>query len=56
MFRRQGLAGQCFADADEVAHATEVATAQLNQHAKAWIWGRPTPPPRNRRRRLVYLL
>ena len=56
MFRRQGLAGQCFADASEVAHATRVATAQLNQHAKAWVWGRPAPPPRSRRRRLVYLL
>lgn len=45
MFRRQGLAGQTFANPDEIAHATEVATTQLNQHAKPWIWGRPPRPP-----------
>jgi DDE superfamily endonuclease len=30
IFRRQALAGQSFADPDEIAHATQVATAQLN--------------------------
>ncbi len=26
---------------DEMAQATLVATAQLNQRAKPWLWGRP---------------
>ena len=56
IFRRQGLAGQCFADHTEIIHATQVATAQLNQKARPWIWGRPPPFPRHRRRRFVYLL
>ncbi len=41
IFRRQALAGQDFADPDEIAHATRVATAQLNARARPWIWGRP---------------
>jgi hypothetical protein len=45
LFRRQGLAGQCFANADEIIHAIEVATAQHNQHARPWIWGRPPHQP-----------
>ncbi len=56
LFRRHALAGQSFADPAEIAHATAVATAQLNAHARPWIWGRPPPPPRPRRRRFVYLL
>jgi transposase len=56
IFRRHALAGQCFADADEVTHATAVATAQLNRHAKPWVWGRPPRPTRHLRRRFVYLL
>ena len=43
IFRRQALAGQSFADPDEIAHATKVATAQLNAHAQPWIRGRPQP-------------
>ena len=43
IFRRQALAGQSFADPEEIAHATEVATAQLNARARPWIWGRPQP-------------
>jgi hypothetical protein len=43
-------------DRPEIAHATELATAQLNSHAKPWIWGRQPAPPRPRRRRFVYLL
>ena len=54
IFRRQALAGQSFADPDEIAHATRVATAQLNARARPWIWGRPQPKPRSYRRRFVY--
>ena len=56
IFRRQALAGQSFADPDEIAHATRVATAQLNARARPWIWGRPQPKPRIYRRRFIYSL
>jgi transposase len=56
IFRRQALAGQTFADPTEIAHATALATAQLNARARPWIWGRPPTPPRARRRRFTYLL
>src|SRR5918997_1545440 len=56
IFRRHALAGQTFADPSEIAQVTGLATAQLNSHAKPWVWGRPPPPPRLRRRRFIYLL
>lgn len=56
LFRREAFAGQTFADPGEIAHATGVATRQLNQRAKPWIWGRPPRPPRHRRRTFVYRL
>jgi transposase len=56
IFRKAALAGQTFADPDEIAHATEVATAQLNARARPWIWGRPQPKPRSYHRRFVYSL
>ena len=56
IFRRQALAGQAFADPGEIAHATRVATAQLNARARPWIWGRPQPKPRSYRRRFIYTL
>jgi transposase len=56
IFRRQALAGQSFADPDEIAHATRVATAQLNARARPWIWGRPEPKHRSYRRRFIYTL
>jgi transposase len=56
IFRRQALAGQAFADPEEITYATTVATAQLNARARPWIWGRPAPEPRQRRRRFIYLL
>ena len=56
IFRRRALAGQTFADSSEIAHATEVATAQLNSHARPGVWGRSPPPPRLHRRRFTYLL
>jgi hypothetical protein len=56
IFRQQALAGQDFADPDEIAYATRVATAQLNARARPWIWGRPEPKPRSYRRRFIYTL
>ena len=54
LFRRAALAGQSFADDHEIDQATTVATAQLNHHAKPWVWGRPPKPRRHLRRLLVY--
>jgi len=56
IFRRQTPAGQAFADPDEIAHATRVATAQLNARARPWIRGRPEPKHRPYRRRFIYTL
>lgn len=56
LFRRAALAGQSFADADEIALATATATGQLNRRAKPWVWGRPPPSPRHLRRCFVYRL
>jgi len=56
IFRKTALAGQSFADPDEIALATQVATAQLNARARPWIWGRPQPKPRSYRRRFIYTL
>jgi transposase len=56
IFRKTALAGQSFAGPDEITHATQVATAQLNARARPWIWGRPQPKPRSYRRRFVYTL
>ena len=47
---------QEFADPDEIACATRVATAQLNARARPWIWGRPEPKHRSYRRRFIYTL
>ncbi|MFI0453548.1 transposase [Actinomadura sp. 6N118] len=41
IFRKKALAGQTFADPDEIAYATRLATAHLNTRARPWIWGRP---------------
>ncbi len=56
LFRRQALAGQCFADGYEIDQATRVATRQLNRKSSPWVWGRPPKPPRHRRRTFVYRL
>jgi transposase len=56
LLRKTALAGQSFADTAEIVYAVEVATAQLNVHAKPWIWGRPPPPTRKLRRKFVYSL
>ncbi len=54
LFRRQALAGQSFATPEEITLATTVATCQLNARARPWVWGRPPPFPRHRRRVLTY--
>jgi transposase len=56
IFRRAAIAGQCFADPDDIDYATRIATAQLNTRARPWIWGRPPPQPRRYRRRFIYTL
>jgi hypothetical protein len=56
LFRRAALAGQSFAGPPDIERATRVATAQLNAHAKPWVWGRKPPQPRTLRRRFLYLI
>jgi DDE superfamily endonuclease len=56
IFRRKAFAGVSLANADDVAYVTRIATAQLNRHARPWVWGRPPPPHRTLRRRFVYAL
>ena len=56
IFRRTAIAGQCFADPDDIDYATRIATAQLNTRARPWVWGRPPPPPRRYRRHFIYTL
>jgi hypothetical protein len=54
LFRRDALAGQSFANADEIEQATRVAIIQLNARAKPWVWGRPPKTPRYHRRLFSY--
>jgi DDE superfamily endonuclease len=54
LFRREAFAGQSFATPDEITLATRVATCQLNARARPWVWGRPPPFPRHRRRSFTY--
>jgi hypothetical protein len=54
LFRRDALAGQSFANADEIEQATRVATTQLNQRATPWVWGRPAKDHRHYRRVFAY--
>ena len=56
LFRRKAFAGQSLADHHDIAYVTALATAQLNRHAKPWIWGRPPPAQRTLRRCFVYRL
>ncbi len=56
LFRRDALAGQSFANPDEIEQATCVATAQLNRRANPWIWGRPAKDHRHYRRLFSYRL
>jgi len=52
--RRAALAGQTFADDEEIDRATAGATRQRNRRAKPWVWGRPERPPRRLRHPFVY--
>ena len=52
--RHAAFAGQSFVDGAEIGAAVRLATAQLNQRAKPWVWGRPPKPRRKRRRSFVY--
>jgi transposase len=56
LLRRHAYAGQSFANTEEIALATQVATEQLNRRAHPWIWGRPPLPHRFLRRRFIYYL
>ena len=56
LFRRDALAGQSFANADEIERAMQVATVQLNHRAKPWVWGRPPKTRRHLRRLFWYRL
>jgi transposase len=56
LFRREALAGQTFANREEIERATRVGTLQLNLRAKPWVWGRAHKPRRHRRRSFVYRL
>jgi hypothetical protein len=51
---RRPCRAQTFACPNEIALATRVATCQLNARARPWVWGRPPPSPRRRRRVFVY--
>lgn len=56
LFRREALAGQSFADGDELDRITALATTKLNARAHPWVWGRPPLPCRHLRRHFVYHL
>lgn len=56
LFRRKAFAGASLANHNDIAYATRIATAQLNRHASAWIWGRPPRLHRQLRRCFVYRL
>ena len=56
IFRRKAFAGASLANAEDFTSATRIATAQLNRHARPWIWGRPPPAQRTLRRCFVYRL
>lgn len=54
LFRRDALAGQSFANPDEIEQSTRVATRQLNRRAKPWVWSRPAKDHRHYRRLFCY--
>jgi hypothetical protein len=56
LFRRDALAGQSFANPDEIEQATRITTTQLNRRANPWIWGRPPKDHRHYRRLFSYRL
>ena len=56
LFRRDALAGQSFANADEIEQVAHITTAQLNRRANPWVWGRPPKDHRHYRRLFSYRL
>jgi hypothetical protein len=56
LFRREALAGQTFANGEEIERAAQIATLQLNCRAKPRVWGRAQKHRRHRRRSFVYRL
>jgi DDE superfamily endonuclease len=56
LLRREALAGQSFADAEEIELATRVATKQLDHRARPWVWSHSPRLPSHRRRTFVYRL
>ncbi len=44
LFRREALAGQTFANGEEINKAARVATQQLYRGAKPWVWGERGSP------------
>jgi DDE superfamily endonuclease len=56
IFRRKAFAGQDFANHQDLAVATRLATHQLNARARPWIWGRPPKEHRQLRLRFAYCL
>jgi len=47
IFRRKAFAGTSLATGEDNAIATQLATLQLNRHAKPWVWARPPPTPKS---------
>jgi hypothetical protein len=45
IFRKTALAGRSFANPDDIAQATTLATDQLNSRARPWVWGEPHRQP-----------
>ncbi|MEN1882150.1 transposase [Streptomyces mirabilis] len=45
IFRKAALAGRSFANPNDIAYATTLATSQLNSRAKPWIWAGRHPQP-----------
>jgi hypothetical protein len=56
IFRRQALAGQDFADPDEIAHVTRGGHRPAQRPRPALDLGRSEPKHRSYRRRLIYTL
>ncbi len=54
IFRRDALAGQSFANADEIEQATRITTAQLNRRTNPWGVRAASPSDHRHYRRHFY--
>lgn len=45
LFRKTALPGRTFCNPHDTAHATQLATVQLNTRAQLRVWGRVPRPP-----------